>query len=447
MPEANLVVADRFRLVRELGRGGMGSVWLAHHMQLDIPCAVKFIESPAVTEEARARFATEARAAAALRSPHVVQVLDTGTWQDMPYIAMELLEGEELSMRLERLGKLPPRVVLELVGQAARALTKAHGLGIVHRDLKPDNLFIVRDEDRELVKILDFGIAKFVDPLATGVQTRTGSVMGTPYYMSPEQAKGSKAIDHRSDVWSLGVIVYECLTGFRPFDSDSLGDLILRIVSYPIPTLRERAPELPEAVEAFWQRASAREPDQRYQSVRELVDGLAEALGEAPAAGARESMVSVVSAHEAAGPLQRPVTLGDAARTVGQPPPTPQKGKGAVIGVAVAAAAVVLAGVGFLALRGGSQTSPATDGAAPATSATPPEPKAPEAASAEAPPPAATAASPAARPEHAASAEPSAAAPKPAAPQAPATTKAAKPVGAAKPPPPPKAGGRDNVGF
>ncbi len=437
MPQADLVVADRFRLVRELGRGGMGSVWLAHHLQLGIPCAVKFIESAAVTEDARARFATEARAAAALRSPNVVQVLDTGTWDDMPYIAMELLEGEELSKRLERMTKLPPRVVLELVSQAARALTKAHGLGIVHRDLKPDNLFLVRDEDRDLVKILDFGIAKFIDPLAAGVQTRTGSVMGTPYYMSPEQAKGVKAIDHRSDVWSLGVIVYECLTGFRPFDSDSLGDLILRIVSYPIPTVRERAPELPEAIEVFWQRASAREPSERYGSVRELVDGLAAALGEAPAAGsARESMVSMPGVSDGLPPAQRPVTLGDAARTVQTPPPA--KGKGLVVGGALVAGVLLASGVGFVVMRSG----PAGE-SAPAASVAAPEPKSTAPTPADPPPTPAPAGESSAAPQ--APAAPSASAAPPANPTAkvPHPAKPAVPTKVA----PVGGGGRDKVGF
>ena len=149
----------------------MGSVWLATHLALDIPCAVKFIEGEiAQLPEAQARFEREAKAAAQLRSPHVVQILDHGVFQGTPYIAMELLDGEDLGKRLQRVGRMPPNDVLRIIGQVCRALTKAHGVGIVHRDLKPDNIFLVPDDDREIAKVLDFGIAK-----STGSAASTGA--------------------------------------------------------------------------------------------------------------------------------------------------------------------------------------------------------------------------------------------------------------------------------
>ena len=205
--QENLVVADRYRLVRMIGRGGMGSVWQAVHLSLDQPCAVKFIEGEVGNAaDAHARFEREAKAAAALRSPNVVQILDHGVWAGRPYIAMELLEGEDLGRALLRAGgKLPPARILEVLEQVCRALTRAHAAGFVHRDLKPDNVFLTQDDDRLLVKILDFGVAKQTSQAIEGSNTRTGAMLGTPYYMSPEQAQGIKSVDARSDLWSLAV--------------------------------------------------------------------------------------------------------------------------------------------------------------------------------------------------------------------------------------------------
>ncbi len=193
-PAENEVLADRFRLERELGRGGMGSVWLAHHLSLDIPCAVKFIDDNVDhSEELRSRFQQEARAAAKLRSPNVVQILDHGVWHGTPFIAMELLEGETLAARLEHRGQLSAGETVRLLKDVARALIKAQELGIVHRDIKPENVFIVRDADRDIAKVLDFGVAKVTrqpNMLTSDHRTRTGTVLGTPYYMSPEHSFG-----------------------------------------------------------------------------------------------------------------------------------------------------------------------------------------------------------------------------------------------------------------
>jgi serine/threonine-protein kinase len=283
--EANVVIADRFRLIRQLGQGGMGSVWLATHLALDIPCAVKFIEGEiAQLPEAQARFEREAKAAAQLRSPNVVQILDHGVWQGTPYIAMELLDGEDFGKRLAKLGRMPPADVIRIITQVCRALGKAHGAGVVHRDLKPDNIYLVPDDDREIAKVLDFGIAKTTGGI-DGSNTKTGAMLGTPYYMSPEQAQGTRAVDARSDLWSLAVIAFQALTGRLPFESEALGDLLVKIIVAPIPSPREFAPDLPPTFDAWWHKASQRDPTQRYQTARELAESLALAFGQSQGIG------------------------------------------------------------------------------------------------------------------------------------------------------------------
>jgi serine/threonine-protein kinase len=275
-----LVIAHRFRLVRELGRGGMGCVWLAHHTSLDTPCAVKFINAEAAElPEIRSRFVREAKAAASLRSANVVNILDYGMSEVGPYIAMEYLEGEDLAQRLARRGRLTPPETVEVVSNVARALSKAHAAGLVHRDLKPENVFLQRDEDREIVKVLDFGIAKASHLTNADGTTKTGSLLGTPSYMSPEQAQGTKTVDHRSDLWSLAVLAFRCLTGRLPFVSEALGDLLVQIIVNPLPRATDLAPDLPASFDAWWAKAAARDPAQRFQSAREEADALAAAFG------------------------------------------------------------------------------------------------------------------------------------------------------------------------
>lgn len=277
------VVADRFRLVRKLGEGGMGSVWLAHHEKLETNCAVKFINADVASAAGvKERFEREAKIAAQIKSPHVVHVLDYGVCEGVPYIAMEYLEGEDLSHRLDARGRLSPDETLAVVAQIARALTKAHAAGLVHRDLKPENVYLVRDDDQELVKVLDFGIAKAQNPMPDG-NTRTGMMMGTPRFMSPEQAQGLKTLDYRSDLWSLGVIAYRCVVGALPFDSEAMGDLMMRIIVHPLPVPSQVLPGLPASFDAWWTRAAARDPAQRFQSAKELSEALGAALGLAPA--------------------------------------------------------------------------------------------------------------------------------------------------------------------
>jgi serine/threonine-protein kinase len=269
------VIAGKYRLTALLGRGGMGSVWRAQHLGLDAPVAIKLMDATlAASGEGRARFLREAQAAASLRSPHVVQVLDHGFDESthQPFIVMELMEGESLATRLSRLGRLAPRDAARVLNHVARALTRAHASGIVHRDLKPDNVFLVQNEDEEIAKVLDFGIAKSqAHQLGQGAATQTGAVMGTPYYMSPEQIGGSRTVDFRTDLWALGVIACECLTGRRPFDADTIGGLVLKICAEkPQPASHFGA--VPPGFDAWFERATARDVTLRFQSARELAD-------------------------------------------------------------------------------------------------------------------------------------------------------------------------------
>jgi serine/threonine-protein kinase len=280
----NVLVAGKYRLSRLLGRGGMGSVWEGVHATLGTRVAVKFIETDyAGNEEARQRFENEARAAARLRSKHVVKVYDHGLLDDgRPYIVMEYLDGEPLDRRLDRVRRLLPAETARIMAQVGRALTNAHGQGIVHRDLKPENIFLVWDEEdqSDVAKVVDFGIAKFTDNAAgLSSATRTGSLLGTPFYMSPEQARGLRTVDYRSDLWSLGVITYRCLVGTLPFDGEALGDLLVKICTAPLPVPSAYAPDVPQGFDAWFAKALAREPADRFGSAAELAETLALVCG------------------------------------------------------------------------------------------------------------------------------------------------------------------------
>jgi serine/threonine-protein kinase len=271
------VIANRFRLVRQLGRGGMGEVWAAQHTSLDIPCAVKFIHAESANRpEVRARFEREAKASAQLRTPNVVQILDYGVWENTPYIAMEYLDGEPLNARLKRRGRLDPHETFRIIAGVGKGLSKAHQAGIVHRDLKPENIFLVPDDGQEVAKVLDFGVAK--ETTALDSNTATGALLGTPYYMSPEQAQGTKAIDHRADLWSLAVVTFRCLTGELPFKSQALGDLLIKIVTHPVPVPSHVFSGVPDGFDAWWAIAAERDPAKRFQSAKELVEALGLAL-------------------------------------------------------------------------------------------------------------------------------------------------------------------------
>ena len=234
-----------YRSISLLGEGGMGAVYLAEHPEIGRRVAVKVLHTDLTRDpQLLTRFLNEARAANAIHHPNIIEILDSGTTDGgMPYLVMELLEGETLAARVRRLGKLSLAEALDIAYQTASAVGAAHRKNIVHRDLKPDNLFIIADHSnpgRERVKVLDFGIAKLQAKTAPGmmVQTRTGTVMGTPAYMSPEQCLGNRELDARSDIYSLGIILYEMLCGRTPYVSTGFGELLDMHLHAPFPPPR-----------------------------------------------------------------------------------------------------------------------------------------------------------------------------------------------------------------
>jgi hypothetical protein len=328
-----ILIQGRYRLVRLLGQGGMGSVWAAWHQGLQIEVALKFVETGSNRpEEAVARFAREAGAAARIKSPHVVSVMDHGFDEEhqRPFIAMELLHGESLGDRLRREHQLPVGDVADIVRQALRGLGKAHEARVIHHDLKPDNIFLCRDEDLT-VKILDFGIAKTsfqMDLTAPSApQTRTGDILGTPYYMSPEQTMGNRTVDTRSDLYSMGVVAYHCLAGTPPFNSTGLGELLVMINTQPVPSLRAFRSDVPEAIERWVLRSLAKAPDTRFQTAKEMSAALVAALdGVAPASLFPES--AWPSSYPSSGSAPSPPVLDPAG---GEPTPTAPLPAGVVI--------------------------------------------------------------------------------------------------------------------
>jgi serine/threonine-protein kinase len=367
------VIAGKYRLERVLAQGGMGSVWIARHLQLDVGVAVKLM-APALAASAdgRARFEREAKASALLKSPHVVLVHDYGVEGETPYLVMELLEGEDLEARLDREGRLTPAATLSIVRQMCKALHDLHGIGLVHRDLKPANVFLARYGSEDLVKILDFGIAKATGPLLGGNVTKTGTLLGSPSYMSPEQVRRSKDVDARSDLWSIGVIVFQCLTGRLPFAGEELGELFIEICTEPIPVASQIAPELGLDIDRFLARALTREPSARFQSADELASALAAAVesgGKRPQGFTSATADTVAAAPlafyvPASAPLGSDApaqkasvnTLGPSGHTI-TPAPSHARRTGVVL--ALLGGALALAVATFTALR-----TPAPEGAA-----------------------------------------------------------------------------------
>lgn len=277
VPSVGSLVADRYRLEQQVGEGGMGSVWVAEDEKLERWVAVKLLgERCAASRGARERFEREAMAIAKLRSPHIVQVFDYGTEGGQAFMAMELLSGIDLFTWLGRNRGAPLHKIVRVVVQVARALAAAHRAGIIHRDLKPANIFVVKDHEEENVKVFDFGLAKRLQELGPKHDVRDatadGVLLGTPRYMSPEQAHGARRVDHRSDLWSLGVIAYLAVTGRLPFDGKGVGDIITKIATAAHRPPSQILTTLPAAVDVFFDRALAKSPDARFQSAQELAE-------------------------------------------------------------------------------------------------------------------------------------------------------------------------------
>lgn len=274
------VVSGKFRVERLLGEGGMGFVFEAVHMQLDERVALKFLRKEALSQpDIVARFEREARAAVKLKSEHVARVLDVGDHGGVPYFVMEFLEGRDLEERIHQDGPLPIDTAVDLIVQACEGLTEAHARGIVHRDIKPANLFVVRRADgREVVKLLDFGISKAAltgDVASVDLSaSKTVSIMGSPYYMSPEQIRSTRDVDHRTDVWSLGVVLFELLTGRTPFAAENFSALLAVVLEQDHPRLGAFREDVPPDLELVMDRCLEKRRDGRYQTAAELAIAL-----------------------------------------------------------------------------------------------------------------------------------------------------------------------------
>jgi serine/threonine-protein kinase len=293
------ILAGKYRVERVLGTGGMGVVVVAHHVQLDEKVAIKFL-LPAMlrNREVVGRFAREARAAVRIKSEHVARVFDVGTLDSgAPYMVMEYLDGRDLAAWLQRHGPLPIEQAVDFILQTCVAVADAHGLGIVHRDLKPANLFCVRRSDGQLIiKVLDFGISKVTDPSASeadGSMTTTSAVMGSPLYMSPEQMQSAKDVDARTDIWALGIILYELLTGSRPFVGQSFAEIAVRVATASFAPVHNFRPEVPASLEGVIVKCLEKDKGQRYGNVAELALALAD-FGSKRSRASVERIVAII---------------------------------------------------------------------------------------------------------------------------------------------------------
>ncbi|MBV8757551.1 MAG: serine/threonine protein kinase [Deltaproteobacteria bacterium] len=332
-----------YRVLQQIGEGGMGSVWLAEHAMLGRRAAIKvlhpsFSNQPDVVN----RFFNEARAATAISDPGIVQIFDFGQQPDgSAYIVMELIEGETLDRRLQRLGRLPVVEALRLMRQVASSLSAAHSRGIVHRDLKPENIFVVRDAEvagGERAKIVDFGIAKLAN---NTTKTQTSAVMGTPTYMSPEQCRGAGQVDFRSDIYAMGCVLFTLLTGRPPFDAEGIGEIIAMHLREPPPAPSSRVPGISPQVDQLVLRCLAKDPAQRFGSSGELAAAMGVLLGTTSSLGAQITPVT-------GGYASSPSTLSAASGVV---TPPAKKSSGLMIGIGLAAVAAIAGGIFVIANR------------------------------------------------------------------------------------------------
>ncbi len=331
LPSPGDVLAGKYQIERLIGRGGMGAVFAAQHMLLNQRVAVKLLVGELVSsEEATNRFMNEARAAAKIQGDHVARVLDIGQLPDgTPYMVLEYLDGTDLAGLLQQRGVLGVSEVADYALQALDALAQAHAAGIVHRDLKPANLFLARRHDgTSVVKVLDFGISKNLHPLGGTPQgmTQTRALLGSPEYMSPEQLRTPRGVDTRTDIWSLGVILYELLTGKMPFTGESLGELFMQIMESTPPPLRAHRADVPAALEAVVLRCMTRDPNARFANVKELADvltvfasdqmrALMVARGSAPGLVSARQMVAATQAMTVSASTAHPSTAAPWAST------------------------------------------------------------------------------------------------------------------------------------
>ena len=383
------VLAGKYRVERVLGVGGMGVVVAAHHIQLDEKVALKFLLPQALhSAESIARFVREARAAVKIKSEHVARVTDVGQLENgSPYIVMEYLDGSDLADWLRQHGALPVEQAVDFVLQTCEALADAHSLGIVHRDLKPANLFCIQRSDGQLtIKVLDFGISKITTPGAPGHDmTRTSALMGSPLYMSPEQMQLSKGVDARTDIWALGVILFELLAGQPPFNAEAVTQLAIKVANEPPPALRSFRFDAPAGLERVIAKCLEKDRAGRFQTVGELAIALKDfgpkharisverVLGTLRQAGMSASVLPA-SGEDPLVVVARPASVPQTDASWGQTaaPATagPRSSGKVVLGVALAAVLGVAVGGGALMMR-----RPATSAGVPSAAvATPPPP-------------------------------------------------------------------------
>ena len=300
------VLVSRYRVLSQIGRGGMGAVFLVEHVHTGDRAALKILHDSAATDvESVERFKREARAPARIQSENVVRVLDADTAPELggaPFLVMELLNGSDLQKIVAQRGPLPPAEVARVLGQAARALDKAHAMGIVHRDLKPENLFLHQREDgSSVVKILDFGISKSLDANATSAQwqlTRTGEVMGTPLYMSIEQALGRRELMGPGvDIWALGLIAIYLLTGEAYWQGKTVPDILSKVLAHAMYAPTSRWARLPPGIDRWLLRSCARMPEQRFATAGEQIAELAEILRAAEVAAVGQAATILPSSY------------------------------------------------------------------------------------------------------------------------------------------------------
>ncbi|WP_437554506.1 serine/threonine-protein kinase [Sorangium sp. So ce367] len=278
-PLVGEIIDGKYRIVRLLGQGGMGAVFEGENLRIRRRVAIKLLHANISSQaESVARFEREAQAAARIGSDHICEVLDLGVLPDgTRYMVMEYLEGETLGAKIERMGRLGPELTVPIMVQVLEALGAAHAAGIIHRDLKPDNIFVIPSKAglSNFVKVLDFGVSKFSQLAGSEMSmTRTGAVVGTPYYMSPEQARGSSPVDQRTDIYAMGVLLFQATTGQVPFDAATFNELLFKIVLEPAPLPQQLVPDLDAEFSGIIQKAMAREPGSRFQSCAEFKNAL-----------------------------------------------------------------------------------------------------------------------------------------------------------------------------